>query len=643
MPLIPQPPFVDYEPNPQGPGYLFHHNTGNKYLSYGPAADQLRAQIDFAKRQQQAQQLAMNGNGMNAADAAASFDAGAPNVATPDTGPAPIMAPPPAPAPAPQAPEPQRTGTTTVEHVEPKAPAQAETSNEPPGKVLPPNGNFNPWKGPAPTGDGAQGQPTAPPIPQRGFVYTPGRNPAAEAKNAVAVPTGQTVVTEGGIQDPERRQAFLDTAHAQIEAEKNLAKVQENAATTQLENERANLLEAQKRQQDAEEAIAAQQARQALIRKEYDNRMAIAEQDYDVASKKEVDQYRLFKGSAGATTAGILATIGAAMGAAATAYRPGMQNYALQVLNRTIDNDVEAQRDEIHRGVAKSSNDIKRISDQYNMDYDDAASVLKMNYLRRADAELAKKAAMNGTQQAQIAYAQAQPVLQKRIADIQAEMGAKLDGQIKTVQESKMVQPSRGGVSLESDKAYSERLRRAAEDEKNKNAIAHGGIPQKEGAGKPPDGYTQQTISSINAAQVGEHALRHAAEIGGMKVDEDGNVHIVDAGKFAAAQLPGSAYQKAMESAVPEVVRGQTGAAPTVEGQEHARAQFSVGGLGITDALLPPVGAARVAGRAFAVPNAIQENIKLLRSAQRIRIENKKYPVAAGGQGSAGGEGGAEQ
>lgn len=638
MPLTPLAPFVDYEPNPQGPGYLFHHNSGNKYISYGPAADQLRAQIDFAKKQQQAQQLALNGNGMNAADAQASFDAGAPNAgpAVPDVGPAPVMAPPQAPA----APEPQRTGVT----VEPPSPAtKAEPSNEPPGKVTPPDGNFNPWKGPAPT-SGPAAAPQGQPLPISPLEYHAPVDPRRMAANAVAVPTGQSVVREGGIQDPERRQEFLDTAYAQIEAEKNLAKVQENAATTQLENERANLLEAQKRQQDAEEAIAAQQARQALLRKEFDNRMAIAQQDYDVSSKKEVDQYRLFKGSAGATTSGILATIGAAMGAAATAYRPGMQNYAMQILNQTINNDVEAQRDEIHRGVAKSTNDIRRISDQYNLDYDDAASVLKMNYLRRADAELAKKAALTGTQQAQLAYAQAQPVLQKNIADIQAQMEAKLNGQVKTVQESKMVQPSAGGFSPKPLKKQAEEAKALADISVAESTVAHGGQrPGAQGSDKPKDGYTQQTISSINAAQVGEHALRHAAEIGGMKVDEDGNVHIVDAGKFAAAQLPGSQYQKAMESAVPEVVRGQTGAAPTVEGQEHAREQFSVGGLGITDALLPPVGAARVAGRSFAVPNAIQENIKLLRSAQRIRIENKKYPVAAGGQSGSGDEGGAEQ
>lgn len=513
MPLAPLTPFVGYEPNPQGPGYMFQHNNGNKYLSYGPAADQLRAQIDMAKKAQQSQQLAMNGNGMNAADAQASFDAGAPNVAVPDTGPPPVMAPQPAatsPAPPSQAPEPQRTGTTTVEHVEAPAAQATEPANEPPGRVVPPSGELPVMRGVSLPGGGPE-TPQGPPIPQPRLVYQPGRNPAREAASAVAVPTAQSVVTEGGVQDPEARKAAVDAFHAQLEAQKNLAQVQENAAATQLENERANLLEAQKRQQDAEDQIAAQQARQQLLRKEFDNRMAIAQQDYDKSSSREIDQYRMFKGSAGATAAGILAVIGTAMGAAATAYRPGMQNYALQSLRSQIDNDVEAQRDEIHRGVAKSSNDLKRISDQYNVDYDDAASILKMNYARRAEAELAKKAALNGTQQAQLAFAQVQPTFQKWQADAAAELNASLNGKVKMVQEARMVAPSAGGYRPESEKEYSERLAREAKNEENRYKIGHQGAgPPKAGPEKTPG---EITPSLSRAAVATDNALSALYEL----------------------------------------------------------------------------------------------------------------------------------
>jgi hypothetical protein len=544
-------PFVGYEPNPQGPGYLFQHNSGQKYISYGPAADQLRAQIDAAKRQQQSQMLAQNG--MNSADAAASFDAGAPNagretlqmnapgppVSIPDTGPPPVMAPmpnasPQAPATMEQALEPQRTGTTTVEHV--AAPATAP-ANEPPGRVVPPSGPLPMMRGAVAPGE-QPAQPPGPSIPQRGFVYTPGRNPAAEAKNAVAVPTAQSVVTEGGIQDPAARQAALDAFHAQAEAQKNLAAVQENAATTQLETERANLLEAQKRQQDAENAIAAEQARQVLLRKEFDNRMAIAQQDYDKSSSKEIDQYRMFKGSAGATTSGILAVIGAAMGAAGAAYGHNGQNYALQTLQSTINNDVDAQRDEIHRGVAKSSNDLKRISDQYNVDYDDAASILKMNYARRAEAELAKKAALNGTQQAQLAFAQVQPQLQKWQADAAAELNASLNGKVKMVQEARMVQPSRGGISLESDKAYSERLKREAENEANRYKIGHQGAGPPKATPEKTPGEITPNLSRVAVAT--DNALSSLLELR-KKIEASPHVGPIDVGRGLQSASRGGA------------------------------------------------------------------------------------------------------
>lgn len=616
-------PFVGYEPNPQGQGYLFQHQNGNKYLSYGPGAEQIKAQIDASRPPDQ--RLAMNG-GMSAADANASFDAGAPNVATPDTSPAPVM-PPAAAGPAmsvapPSAPEPNASVAPTMSEAPPEMPKATHEKpvNEPPGRVVPPSGELPMMRGAVPRGEGAPDG--AAPYMVNPYKHVAGVNPKKMAENAVAVPTAQQIVREGGIQDPEARQAEIEAFHAQVAAQKDLAEAQKNAATTQLETERANLLEAQRRQLEAEDQIARQQARQATLRQEFDKRMSIAQQDYDRSSAKEVDQYRMFKGSAGATIGGILSVLASGVGALGASISHNPNNYALQTVNRMLDNDIQSQREEIQRGVAKSSNDLQRISQQYNLDYDDAAQILKMNYVRRAEAELAKKAALNGTQQAQLSLAQVQPTFQKWIADAQENLNTKLNGQVKTVEQLRMMQPSAGGVVRKTDEELTKEVELAARRSKAQSTIEHGGQePGKQGSDKPKEGYTNQTISSINAAEVAEKSLKHAAELAGIHIDEDGNAKVVDYWKLAKAQSAGSAAAKALAAAIPEMVRGQTGAAPTNEGQEHAASQFT---------------------NPLSVANAFQENIKLLRDARRIRIENKKYPVAAGAQGG-GDTGGGEQ
>lgn len=535
-----QMPFVAYQPHPSGNGYLLQHQNGNTYYSYGPGADMIKAQIDASTPPDQ--RLAMN-------------DAQAIQQATQD-----VMA-----APQPAQPQQVNPGGSLTMHIAPQdanplaqyasnvdprdlikaqqgqakdrapvmnmqdlspdlqaaaqhpvaVPAGAsETSqpvnrtNEPPGKVVPPSGQLPMMRGGT--------QPRAAEAQHPGMMispvkYVPGRNPAAEAKNAVAVPTAQSVVTEGGIQDPEARKAAVEAYHAQVDAQKNLAKVQEDSATAQLEQQRADLLEAQQRQGAAESEIAKQQARQSVLRQEFDNRMAIAQKDYDVASSKEVDQYRVFKGSTGATLAGILSAVAAGFGAVGASISHNPNNYALQTMNRIMDNDIEAQRAQIQQGVAKSSNDLKRIADQYNVDYDDAAQILKLNYARSLDAQAAKKAALAGTLQAKQAYAAVQPTFQKWMADAQANLQASLDGKVKMVQEAKMVTPSRGGFVPKTDEEITKEYERGARRAVAESTMEHGG--QKPGAQAPEKAAGEVTPNLSRALVATETALRSVDEL----------------------------------------------------------------------------------------------------------------------------------
>jgi hypothetical protein len=292
----------------------------------------------------------------------------------------------------------------------------------------------------------------------------------------------QSMIREGGVADPAERAKVIENYDAQVEAQKKLAEVQSSGYQMQVQQQRAEAAEQARRQQEAEDEIVRQQARKKVLNDEYNRRMNIAQADYDQSNKKEVDQYRIFRGNVGGQ---IAAGIGIMLGSVGQAMTGGARNQALDQINRQMDNDIEGQREAIQRGTVKASNDLLRIREQYGLDTDDAASILKFNYAKRAEAEAQKKAALIGTQQAQMAFAQVQPAFQKWQAEAAEQLRVNLDGKTRVGTESRMVVPRAGGPHMETDAEYNKRLKGEAENEANKYRITHGGSAPPKGSNGP--------------------------------------------------------------------------------------------------------------------------------------------------------------
>ena len=184
------------------------------------------------------------------------------------------------------------------------------------------------------------------------YVHSRAVDPKKLAAQAFAVPTGQSFVSEGGIQI--RRSARLRDVYAQrADAEKKLSEVQASAANSAYQRSQADELAAAQAVQKSKEDLLAAKAQESTLNAEHTNRVRIADQEMDRQSKREVDQFRPFRGKPGAQIGALLKTI---MGGIGQALERSQSNRALDTLDRIIQNDINAQSDEIqsgHRRVAR--------------------------------------------------------------------------------------------------------------------------------------------------------------------------------------------------------------------------------------------------------------------------------------------------
>jgi hypothetical protein len=326
-------------------------------------------------------------------------------------------------------------------------------------------------------------------------------DPRKMAANAVAVPTTQSIQTEGGIQDPELRKQMVELAGKQLEAQSAQAEVGKAVAQQQYEQASADAATAKAQGLAATEEAARASAAMDLVKQRGAQLVQHATDDLAAENGKKVDQYALFRGNAGGQ---IMAMIGVALGQFGAAVG-NTQNIALQQLNKQVDENIQEQREQIARGVAGKQNDLRRIMDQYNLDRDDATNVLKLAYQKKIDAAAAERAALLGTQQAKLQYAAIQPKLMETQANTAAKLNADLLGKVQTKQESKMVQPSAGGTRLKTQEELTKEYELAARQELAKNKIGHGGVAAKPGDEKK-EGEVTPRLSVV--ALSADNALR---------------------------------------------------------------------------------------------------------------------------------------
>lgn len=520
--LPPQFPFVGYSPDPDG-GTTFHKPDGSSLYAYGPEADRIKGMLDRYPAEPD-QRLAENdllnpdGSLREPGQAPTTARAAPPPEVTdaalpPQTGTHRWMggrdlgmsdAPPTqdqrtamadpvpyqvgvqpdinAPIPGTEAPyERPRHGKTVVEHVQPR-PGAAPDRVPDNGAVPPPPADTSklPMMGGAPDAAAGPLRPTMELPPVDPLVHSAAVDPKKLAANAFAVPTTQSFSSEGGIQDPDQRKE-LESIYAQrADAEKRLSAMKESAANVAYQRSQAEEIASAQAVQKSKEDYLAAQARDATVNTEHAKRVSFADQEMDRQAKREVDQFRVFRGKPGAQ---IGALLGAIMGGIGQALERSQTNRALDAIERTIQNDINAQSDEIQAGRAKAGNDLARIRDQYGLDHEDSKTVLKLSYEKQKDALARQQAAQIGTPQAAIQYAAIQADSLKRQADLSQELWNSENGKTKLITDSKMMQPRAAGTSQKTPAQILHERATMAEDEKKiaqaGGVVANGGAPLK--------------------------------------------------------------------------------------------------------------------------------------------------------------------
>jgi hypothetical protein len=273
-----------------------------------------------------------------------------------------------------------------------------------------------------------------PPL-KRPMVHVAGRDPAAEAANAVAVPTkaSTTVERSGAPYDPEM---------ALLREEANQGIVQAKLAEFGAMKARADLQRAQAErdlpvmQQQADEAKAAYQKKFDAYAAERDRIRQDIER-FDAEAK--VDPHKFWRAGFGTRAIGMI--IGQALGAYAATLRGG-DNFAQRLVEQAWKEDLEAQREEIRQGRIGQQNMLARLQDQLG-DAQQAESAWKIMASEIQDRRIQAYAAEAGSQDALLA---AQTWLAQnraaRLAEEQKFMDLSM-GKQTTTTSADMVQPRR--------------------------------------------------------------------------------------------------------------------------------------------------------------------------------------------------------
>lgn len=217
--------------------------------------------------------------------------------------------------------------------------------------------------------------------------YSPGvsqKQLAAKAKTGVPVPASQTVEVSGAVpQHPDIEAAWVASKKAEFEAQQRIADANSAAADTAQ-------LKSVVDQFHYQDQLERKQMQVDALKQEAQNKIKIV-QNFDQEAQARYADFgpdRYFKQK------GTWATIGAAImqGLGAWAAITGRtQNFAMEIIQRTKDADVQAQRDEYMRDKDARNNlvaDIARATGDLDV-ATEAAKAIQMNIMASHAAEMA--------------------------------------------------------------------------------------------------------------------------------------------------------------------------------------------------------------------------------------------------------------
>jgi len=247
----------------------------------------------------------------------------------------------------------------------------------------------------------AAGQPPAP-TPARSAVRSAsaaptqvpamGPSPGPSAKPDAGVPAAlrgaprgmqiasETKSSEGGI-----RALTPEEQTAKSEAFLNQALTEKRVAAESSEWEAKQALAAQQQADDARFDLEHYRDVQERVRSDYRTKRAQIQGEVDEAAKRKVDPNHFFD-THGGTLGRIVIGLASAMGAfGATLGRT--PNYAQQIIDKAIDQDIGLQREQIAEQGAAAKNKMAQLMRDYDLDVGEAAGILRNSQQQLADSQ----------------------------------------------------------------------------------------------------------------------------------------------------------------------------------------------------------------------------------------------------------------
>ena len=206
---------------------------------------------------------------------------------------------------------------------------------------------------------------------------SPGVDPHRMRAQGVAVPTTSNTVTEAGAPyDPEQARERIGAAKQVRDADLAGMELQAQQTANQLASQRALAPKLEQEAAIAQESFQRMQAAYKVDR----SRLQRELDDYEKRAHVEPD--RFFRDR------GLFATIGMAiaqgMGAYASAMT-GAPNFAYEMVQKAIDRDIAAQRDEIEAGRVSRRNKLAFMMDSYGYDLPQAEAAMRIAMNKSAD------------------------------------------------------------------------------------------------------------------------------------------------------------------------------------------------------------------------------------------------------------------
>lgn len=342
-------------------------------------------------------------------------------------------------------------------------------------------------------------------------VYVPGHaavDPAKMREQGQYIPTARS--RTGGLDmSPEEKGVFEASAQEGLSAQRASMEKQKALYDQQAEESANQSIDARLEMQRMQERQAQLDAAQAQKDRWIDQHLRAAQRDQDLIAQQKVDPRRLFHGESGMVT-GIMSAVAVGLGAFGAALTGG-QNTAAQIIQTRIQQDIDAQTNEIERKGARANNLISRMMQMKGMSIDEAraaAGAYQANYARQ---EAIRQAGVQGTQQAQ----QAREQLDQSMATFQLDQWAKykemLNGRATTAEA--FVQPQSGGGGGYRAPTEAEKQQRLGTLQKYQDVTGTG--PQKPGDTGivKIGGESFQAPREVAAkAQEQAHAIRIAKE-----------------------------------------------------------------------------------------------------------------------------------